>query len=240
MPLIFPSAKVADQVAQELYDTTPEVQKETSDVKFLYFHATGPGFLNSRTKPIKTIADFKGLKIRADRHTTVDIVKQLGGVPVSMMMSDIYEALSKGELDAVCTPWSSLIPFKFTEVTKYRTMFPQGLWLDLLSTVMNRDVWNKLSPDVQKIFTDTSGAYMSGLAGDAIDKSNGRFEAATRDYDKKVGNPDYIVLTGEDFQNWQKAIAPVNDMWVDRMNAKGLPGKAVLDKARSLGQKYSH
>jgi TRAP-type C4-dicarboxylate transport system substrate-binding protein len=239
LPFILSSATVGGQVAQELYDKHPEIQKETAKVKLLWFQQTGLGFLSSRSKSIKTVEDFKGVKIRANRTTSIDIVKALGGVPLDMFIPEIYSSLDRGILDAVCFQWESLLSFKFMEVTKYRTIFPRSLYSDILSVVMNWDTWNRLPPDVQKIFVELSGAYMSKFTGVAFDKSDATVRGIVLAYDKKVGNPEPYIVPADEVKKWDAALAPVYDKWIQRMEAKGLPGKAILADALSLGDKYS-
>ena len=104
---------------------------------------------------------------------------------------------------------------------------------------MNWDAWNSLPPDVQKIFEELSGSYMTNLTGEAVDKADISCRAGIEEYDKKVGNPEHYIVPEDEFQRWAEAVNPVYDMWIKRMEAKGLPGKAFLEDARRLAEKYS-
>jgi len=239
LPFLFDKAATAAQVAQELYDTIPEVQEEASDVKVLFFQPTGVGQMHSREKQIKTIEDFKNMKMRANRSTSIDIVETLGGVPLDMYIPDIYVSLDRGVLDAVIINWEAMKAFKMYEVTKYRTETPKGIWLDLLSMIMNWDSWNSLPPEVQQVFEETSGAFMSKLAGENFDKADIELRQAVMDLDKEAGLPEWYNVPEDEFERWKEAINPVFDKWLKRMNDKGLPGEKVLEETRRLAEKYS-
>jgi 23S rRNA A1618 N6-methylase RlmF len=48
-------------------------------------------------------------------------------------------------------------------------------------------------------------------------------------YDAKVGNPPFYVLPDDEKQRWLEKVLPVRDQWVNEMEKKGLPGKAMLE-----------
>ena len=56
---------------------------------------TGPAVLETVSKPVKTLEELKGLKIRATGQMT-EVIKALGGVPIPLEMPDVYDALRRG------------------------------------------------------------------------------------------------------------------------------------------------
>jgi hypothetical protein len=54
-----------------------------------------------------------------------------------------------------------------------------------------------------------------------------------------VGNPPIYELPKGELERWTSAVQPVYDKWTAKMEAKGLPGKAILEDARRLVKKYS-
>ena len=121
LPCLFPSSEVASQVSWQLVQNHPELQKEVSDAKLLYFHSSPNAGISMRTKQIKTLADLKGMKIAARPGVTSETVKALGAVPVGMGVPDTYAALQSGVLDGGIINWEAQNSFKWYEVTKYRT-----------------------------------------------------------------------------------------------------------------------
>lgn len=95
-------------------------------------------------KPIKTLADFKGVKMRASGRTQTAALRQLGGSPVTLSMAEIEEALSRGTVDAIMTSKSfgaerGLMPMaKFVSIWPITPIFPQII-------AINFKAWDKLN-----------------------------------------------------------------------------------------------
>jgi TRAP-type mannitol/chloroaromatic compound transport system substrate-binding protein len=106
-----------------------------------------------RTGPIKTLADYKGKKVRTPARATIWILQQLGGAPVKMPGGEIYLAVERGTLDgaefsAPGIDWE----MGFAEITKYWSV---PCWFQPASQVgvmVNNNAWNKLSKTDQAIF----------------------------------------------------------------------------------------
>jgi TRAP-type C4-dicarboxylate transport system substrate-binding protein len=239
MPVLYGSATVASQVGQELYDTRPEIQEEMNETKLLFFCSTPPVAIHSRTKQIKTLDDFKGMKITARPGYTSFLVEALGGIPVTMSPPEAYQAAERGVVDAIMFNWDGTIVFKYHEVTKYRTETPISLYSDPLACSMNLDTWSKLPPEVQAIFDELSGMPQSTAAGKAFDVSSDEIRAKVTGIDQKAGNPPSYMIPDDEFQKWMTVITPLYDKWTSDTAAKGLPAKSVLDDAMRLAKKYS-
>ncbi|NLE56801.1 MAG: TRAP transporter substrate-binding protein DctP, partial [Planctomycetes bacterium] len=96
LPVGYPNGTTATRIATELAMKCKPA--EIGDVHVLYIHAHGPGILASK-KPVRTLDDMKGLKVRATGLST-KIVAALGGNPQAMPQGDTYEALQKGVVEA--------------------------------------------------------------------------------------------------------------------------------------------
>ena len=131
-----------------------------------------------KTGPIRSIADYKGKKLRTPARATIWILEQLGGTPVKMAGGEIYLAVERGTLDgaefsAPGIDWE----MGFAEITKYWSV---PCWFQPASQVgvmINEKAWNKLSPQYQAILrTAARGAAMESLtfyeadSGRAIEK----------------------------------------------------------------------
>ena len=239
LPFLFASTTSASMTAQEMFDTSPEIQKELSEAKVLGFNPPYPYQLSSRSKFIKTLEDFKGQKCMVRGGTDSDTALALGAVPVPIPMPEVYMALERGTVDIGPLSWQGAFSFKWYEVTKYRTDLPIGLNTSILIMSMNMDTWNKLPPDVQKIFDEVTGPYLSKLAGQASDKGQQKFIDMIKEYDAKAGNPDFYYLPNDEMARWKKAVTPVYDTWIKDVGSKGLPGQAIFDKVENLAEKYN-
>ena len=103
---------------------------------------------------------------------------------------------------------------------------------------MNWVTWNSLPPDVQKILDELNGRHMAEFTADSFDKVAGILKGVIGGIDKKQDKQYYTVPDSE-FSRWKDMVKPVYAGWVERMEKKGLPGKAVFQDAKQLGEKYS-
>jgi|YelNatPaOPRAMG01_1025707.scaffolds.fasta_scaffold02592_18 TRAP-type C4-dicarboxylate transport system substrate-binding protein len=194
--------------------------KEFDDTKVLYLHAHGPGILHTK-KPVKSLEDLKGMKIRST-GTVAKIVSALGAAPVAMPMPETYDALQKGIAEGVMCPIEALEGWKLGEVVSSTTLNYGSAYTIAFFVVMNKEKWNSLPPDIQKVFEEVSEEWIekTGKGWDEIDQSGMEFV-------KKRGNA-IIALTKEEDERWVKAVRPVLDDYVKAMKEKGLPGEEAL------------
>jgi TRAP-type C4-dicarboxylate transport system substrate-binding protein len=106
-------------------------------------------------KPINSIEDFKGLKIRAP-GAYGKFLRNLGASPVSLAWSEIYTSLATGVIDG--SIGSNMIDHRdgnHVEVAKYMYKLPLA-GAQVLPIVVNRNAWNKLPEDLQKAVKDAT------------------------------------------------------------------------------------
>lgn len=105
-------------------------------------------------QPIRTIADWKGKKIRVYGADTSNITKTLGGVPVNIPFGELYTALEKKTVDGAITSATNAEPMKFFEVSKViNYWFLAGASSEWL--VVNQKAWDGLAKDLQQIVLDS-------------------------------------------------------------------------------------
>lgn len=241
LPFLFKNTKATALTALDLSEKYPEFLKPYSKTKVLWFQPTGPSHaIMSVKKPIKTLEDMKGLKTRSGGVSmTADVVTALGSIPMDIQMLEIYQALDAGLMDYISKDWEACMAFKWHEVTRHRTILSRGFWTDFLVVAMNWNTWNNMHPDVQKIFEELNGRYMTEYTANKFDEEDQKLKEVIRGIDKKAGKPDFYVLPDEEFQRWRKAVQPVYGKWAEEMEAKGLPGKKLLKDVLELSDKYS-
>lgn len=98
---------------------------ESKGVKTLFWMDYGYSALIGK-KPIRTLEDFKGKRIRGYGEISSEILKDLGGAPVFLSVGEIYLALQRGTIDGVLTSTCSVYERKFYEVVKYFTLIKVG------------------------------------------------------------------------------------------------------------------
>jgi TRAP-type C4-dicarboxylate transport system substrate-binding protein len=230
LPHGYPSGTVATQVATEFYKAMRP--KELDDVKVLYIHAHGPGLLHTK-KPVSTLEDLKGMKIRST-GLSAKVTKALGGVPVAMPQGATYEALQKGVVEGTFTPIETLKGWKQAEVVKYTTECTGVGYTTAMFVVMNLDKWNALPDDIKTIMEEVSNEWIDvhGKVWDSSDKEG-------RDFTLGLGN-EIIPLSKEENERWTKAVQSVIDEHITVVEEKGLPGKVAVEKVKALIEKNSN
>ncbi len=104
-------------------------------------------------KPIRTLADFKGKKMRV-LATDVEraIMKEFGSTGIPMDMGDVIPALQRGQLDGIRSTIVVLAALKFYDVAKYITLVEDTHIPDM--AMMSKKFYDKLPPDLQKAVMD--------------------------------------------------------------------------------------
>lgn len=194
--------------------------KEIDEVKVMYLHAHGPGMLHTK-KPVNKLEDLKGMKIRATGLAS-KIVTALGGSPVGTTMPETYDALRTGVAEGAMAPFEALQGFKWGEVINSSTVAYGSGYSTGMFIVMNKNKWNSLPPDIQKVFTEVNEEWIEkqARAWDEIEKEG-------IDFTQKRGNK-IIRLTKEEDARWAAAVKPIVDEYVKTTKAKGLPGDEAL------------
>lgn len=98
-------------------------------------------------KPIKSIADFKGLKVRSFTPSMSAMLQNLGATPVTLSFSEVYSALGNGVVDCGVTSANSGNAGKWPEVTQY--FYPLAVAGSVQGHFVSLDFWKKLTPAQQ-------------------------------------------------------------------------------------------
>ena len=175
-------------------------------------------------KPVHTIADLKGVGIRVYSGVLLRSFELLGARPQLIPWGDAPAALLQGVVDGAITSPSSGIKVGFGDTTKYLTIMPLT---NRVSWIMNKDAWEALSPDIQKILREESKA-----TGDRIQANWDKEEAGIAKLVADAGMT--FVPPSKEFQSAvTKLLRPVWDEWA----AKTKYGPEALKLAlKALGR----
>jgi len=167
-------------------------------------------------KPVSSVADFQGLKLRVPGGMVSEVFQEFGASTVSLPGSDIFPALEKGTIDAAdyvgpAVNWD----LGFAQVTKYILFGPPGLMsvyqpVDLMDLTVNMRAWKGLSPQMQRLVEDRVKTYSLDHYA-AIQKRN--VEALVKF--EKAGS---IInrLSEADLQAFRKAAIPIWFKWAKK------------------------
>lgn len=178
------------------------------------------------TMPIRTVADWKGKKIRVYGADSANLTRALGGAPVNIAFGEVYTALEKKTVDGAMTSATNAEPMKFFEVAKfldywYLTGASQE-WI-----VANQKAWDALPKDLQQAVLD--GVKESNLEekewADAI-----AFDARVRKRLPELGMT-VVDPPKDELDKARNAARSVWDTWLTRTGADGKRGLELALKA---------
>ncbi len=212
LPLGFPSGWIATQVSTEFYNKYKP--SEWKDVHTFYVTTSGPCVLHLVSKPVRTLEELQGLKIRAVGIMS-DVIKSLGGLPVPLQMPDVYDSLRRGVIDGVTVDLSTLKYWKFAEVEKFVTADWQLGTGYTFYWVINKNKWDALPPDIQKVFDEVSAEAREKQA-----MLWNQMDIEGRDLFISVGG-EIIPLSDAEAAKWIKAVQPVIGEYKKSMVSKG-------------------
>jgi TRAP-type C4-dicarboxylate transport system substrate-binding protein len=224
------NAIISSRIAQDIYDKFKP--KELNDVHVLYLHTHFPGDFIWRDKPVTTLEEFKGKRVRTT-GLSVQIVEALGGKAIAMPKGDQYDALQKGLVDGAVSAPNELVGWKMADVSKYTTLVPRVGYVNTMFVVMNKNTWNKLPPDIQQVFTKVSKMWPEyhGKVWNEMEIEGYKHG--------KANKHTFTTLKGQELARWQKAISKMPEEWVKEKTAKGLPAKEIYEYRQQLIEKYN-
>lgn len=218
LPLGFPSSYIATHVANDFYDKFKP--KEWNSYQPLMFSTSPPNVMQTLSKPVKSLEELKGLKIRGTGRIG-DIVKALGATPVPIEMADIYDSLRRGTLEGNLGPLEQLKGWKTGEVQKFTTASWKVGSVFPFYVVMNKNKWNALPADAKKIIMNHSKEFIERWA---VEWNNIDIEG--REYFIKQGGK-IVPLTDAESDRWVKAAQPVIAEFKKDMTSKGYKAAEV-------------
>ena len=204
---------------------------EWKEVKVLSLHVQVPQSLHTKSKPIRTFDDIKGQKMRVYGIGS-DVMKAFGGVPVSMPMSEAYEAIRTGIVSGIMVPFSEMKGYRLIDVCNYHTE------MDTIASpfliLMNKQKWESLPADMKQAIDKELTPYWNNQGGAIWD----RWEAEGREFVKSAKGHQFINLSPEERKKWRERAMTVNTAWAAALDAKGLPGKKLLEEKYKAISKY--
>src|SRR3954447_12465100 len=208
---------------------------EYKGVHLLGVFTHGPGQMFTK-KPVKSLDDFKGQKIRTGGGIAEQVANALGASAFVKPAPESYELLNSGVADGVFFPFESIVSFKLDKVIGQATVFPGGLYSSAFGFFMNEDKWNKLSKEDQAIIEKHAGEYAARSNGQSWDKADQVGLNAL-----KAAGANIVTANAQMQAEAKKRSGPIIDEWIKQANEKykGLDAKAVLDEFHAELKKLS-
>ncbi|MGD9727401.1 MAG: TRAP transporter substrate-binding protein [Nitrospiraceae bacterium] len=221
------------QAFQEFADT--HFGDAFADVKLLSMWAHDGGVIHSN-RPIRTMEDMKGMRLRSPSRLTGEALAALGATPIGLPLPQTPEALAQGTIDGAVIAWEPVPSLRLNELVSNHTQIPGSptLYVVSLGFVMNKDSFNRLPDDLKTILEENSGMAFARRAGAMWDE-------AAADITKSLsesGKNNLLTISEEEKARWIEATEGVRSNWVSTLNDNGIDGESMLAAMRQLVAKY--
>lgn len=231
-----PSRFITDGTAllNELLTAVPELQKELEKTKTLAISAQCGMQVGTAKKVLKSVEDFKGIKINGmGSGLAIEKTKAFGFSVVSLPPQDHYMALEKGVVDGTTGDFDMLVSRKLAGVVHY--MHTLSIFILPFHMYMNWDVYNSLSKETRAVIDEMSSDFSPKLFGDFWKKS---MMESWNTYEKEFGGQT-IYYSQDELDKMDALCQPIADGWVRDMEKNGYPAKKLMDTFRKLEDKYT-
>ena len=197
------------------------IADELASVKPLALYGFNPSGIQSH-RLIRKAEDLNGIKLAVLSHSAAEALTLLGGTPVTMSPSEMYQSILRGLTQGAILGWTGTQTFKLDEVTTYHLDVPFGNNPGYM--LMSKDAYARL-PDKLKAAVDKHAGFPFSLK---MGRNSDQVEEESRARVRAKSGHTLSVLDPEEAKRWRKILAPITEEWV-----KNTPdGAAVLGAYR--------
>lgn len=206
LPLLVNSAEAYQKfwkssAAKQIYSSAEKAGIKLLSSSFLSFR-----FVSNNVRPITTVADFKGIRMRTMQNPMhIDTMVALGASATPIPYPELYTALQTGVVEGQMNEYIAINERKFDEVQKYLTEVPMFLSTD--NDVMSMKTWKKLTAEQQKAIQEV--ATIMGVEYTKVGK-----DADTAALKELMARGKIKWNKVEDLSSFRKGVKPVYDKFL--------------------------
>ncbi|MFN3936366.1 MAG: TRAP transporter substrate-binding protein [Gemmobacter sp.] len=224
LPFVFSDARTASQVLMELH-ADGYMDKEFEGVEVLYLHTHRAGIINAKER-LDSLEALAGKRIRFPSPAVRMMLERLGAEPVGVPAPQAYESLERGVLDGVAFPLDAMQGLRLGEQVKYHIDFPAYVLTFYL--IMNKSRFDSLPDDLKQVIRNNAGMDEAIAVGQSWDDSDAR----GLEFVKGLGN-EIVQLSEAEAARWRAAVEPGIEAFLAETEAKGVPAREILERARA-------
>ena len=208
---------IATDIGNAMYKRI--LNQEFPGVKMVELNGCIQAFMWTK-KPVRTLEDVKGLRIRSPGGHQTNYIKALGAEPIFMPLGDVYLAMETGTIDGIVTCPPLIMSFKLHEVAKHAVVTTFGCVSE--GVIMNQDSWKKTPDDLKPVVDEVCHNPFHTTGGLTRDVYKKMMKEVT---DKKV---ELYNLPAKEAERWYDRFRDVTRKWVADLEGKGLKAKEVV------------
>ena len=228
LPYVAPSGGTTSAVtSKRLTELAPKyLAPEHPGMTILYMAVTNPLLFHTARTQIRSVDDFKGLRIRYAGEQFAEIITLLGATPLPVPPGETQDGLAKGIIDGATFPYEAAQSFDLGTVVKYS--LEPGVSTATFAVAMNQRRLDGLAPDLKALIEQTSGPGRAARVGAAFDVA----EKAGRDYMIAKG-VQITTMAGPALDAVKAKLDPMVAKAVTTLEGQGKPAKAFLADYRA-------
>ncbi len=232
LPYLVGSSEIGTKVLNDPELRSKYLEPEHKGVKVLVLFTHQPGQVHTTKKPIKSLEDMKGLRIRFTSPAVRDFIAALGATPVGVTPTELADQLQKGTIDGTFIDYGGAgIAFKLGGILKYTTEI--YAYVTSFGLIMNPGFYDKLPADLKKVVDDSVKGQEKQI-GDGWDLIDGPGKKLLVD-----GGMQPIKLSAEENAKVRKIGTDLADKTIKELEAKNLPARAAYEMMKALAEKHA-
>ncbi|WP_265090011.1 TRAP transporter substrate-binding protein DctP [Psychrobacter proteolyticus] len=154
----------------------------------------------------------------------------MGAAPVGLPATDIYTSLQRGVIDGLSLPWDGVPIFRVNELVKNHTNIP--LYSSSVVINMNKEKYDSLPPDLQKVIDDNSGMVFAKKVGDMLNENDTKaLQDAKNAGDTIVDIPDPLNDPA-----WSSLLKQGTQKYLNSVNQNGVDADAVYEQVKAASE----
>jgi TRAP-type transport system periplasmic protein len=224
LPFVSPKEGINSAItSRRLTELAPiYLADEHQGLRILWMAVTNPLMFHLAKVPIKTVRDFRGLRIRYSGQQVAKIITALAAVPLAVPPGETTDSLAKGIIDGATFPYEAAQSFDLGSVIRY-TLEP-GVSTATFAVVMNPKKFQELPDDLKTLITDTTGPEAAARFGRQWDEAEKRGKEYMITKGVKI-----LTLPDEQLQSMRSLLAPIVSQALDDLEARGKPARQFLE-----------
>jgi TRAP-type C4-dicarboxylate transport system substrate-binding protein len=223
LPGLKPDGIAATNMMWDLLD--PYLAPEYEGTKVIALWGAEDAGIMTRAKPIRSLDDIKGMRLRAPSAAQAKQIEVMGGVPVATPITEVYPGLERGVFDGAMLPFSVIVDFRLGEVAKYYTIAGPLFGRSSFLIAMNKRKYDSLSASSRAAIDRLSGRSLSLKATEVYIKR------AAQGVESVRGKGEVIHLSAAEQKRISDTLRPIVAEWIKESEAKGIPARDMLRKA---------
>ena len=226
LPGLVNRATPMSHAIMQLYGQYFREDYEAQGVLFARSTTTQSQNLLTRGDPITSLADMAGVRMLASGTIATETADALGAVPVPLTVAEYYSGFQQGVVDVMALHDAGLKLFRMDELATSRTI--ANLWANPIEYCMNADFYYALPDDLREYFDlwlmhinhAEAELYFDGVAAEGVEVLAARGVVETR-------------MSDENFAEFQAAVAPVTERWIEAQEALGRPARQFVEDLKA-------